>query len=278
MKNLLTIDLEDYYQTSGMSDLAPIARWSEFEKRIEPNVECVLEVLGDVKATFFVLGWEAQRHPQLIRKIFERGHEIATHGEYHRLITSLSRDEFTSDLKSAIEFLEDTTGDKVLGHRAPSFSITDETPWAFEVMTELGLKYDSSVFPVKRKRGGIEGVQRTPYDINCTTGKITEYPLAVMDFVGRKLPVAGGGFFRIYPYWLTKRAITDLNDKSIPAVVYLHPWELDPQQPKLKSFFDRSGFNQYVGLNSTKKKLKQLLMDFEFTTIKDHLNTKYEKV
>jgi len=272
MKNLLTIDIEDYYQTSGMSDLAPFERWGEFASRIEQNVECVLELLGNIKATFFILGWEARNHPQLIRKISESGHEVATHGEYHRLITSLSRDEFTADLKSAIEFLEDTTGKRVLGHRAPSFSITDETPWAFEVMVELGLKYDSSVFPVRRKRGGIEGAQQTPYDINCEAGILTEYPLAVMDFFRKKLPVAGGGFFRIYPYWLTKRAITDLNKENIPVVVYLHPWEFDPRQPRLKSFFNRSGFNQYVSLNSTEKKLRQLLKDFEFTTIKDHLN------
>jgi polysaccharide deacetylase family protein (PEP-CTERM system associated) len=271
MKNILTVDLEDYYQTSGMSDLAPIEKWTEFESRIERNVDILLELLDNIKATFFVLGWEAQRHPELIQKIAELGHEIATHGNLHRLITSLNRDEFREDLKSSIDFLEDATGEKVLGHRAPSFSISDETPWAFEVMAELGLKYDSSVFPVKRKRGGVEGAQRTPYEINCSAGSMTEYPLSVMDFMGKRLPVAGGGFFRLYPYRLTKWAIGDLNRKGIPVVVYLHPWEIDSKQPRIKSFFTRNGFNQYVGIESTQKKLKQLLLDFEFVAIKDHL-------
>lgn len=271
MNNFLTIDLEDYYQVSGMSDVAPFGKWGDFESRVERNTDVLLEALGEVKATFFVLGWEAQKRPTVIKKIAESGHEIATHGMKHRLITSLSEKEFTSDLQSAVNLLEDLTGNKILGHRAPSFSITDEIPWAFEVMAGVGLKYDSSVVPVKRRRGGIENAERKPYKVKTPAGTILEYPLAVMKIMGRKLPVAGGGFFRLYPYELTRWAMRKLNDNGCPVVVYIHPWEFDPGQPRLKSFFSMDGFNHYVGLGASLKKLRKLLVDFDFIPIRDSL-------
>lgn len=268
MKNLLTIDLEDYYQVSGMEDVTPFESWPNLKSRIERSLDTVLESLGDTKATFFVLGWEAEMRPGLVRKVVDSGHEIATHGMSHRLITSLNRDEFRADLEYSIKLLQDISGEEIRGHRAPSFSITDKTPWAFEVMAELGLKYDSSVFPVSRSRGGISDAKLEPFMVNTQCGSIKEFPLAVWNFLGRKLPVGGGGFFRLYPYRLTKRAILEINSAGRPVVVYLHPWEFDPQQPRLKSFLSPEGFKHYYGLKSTKRKIMKLLADFDFSPIR----------
>ena len=272
MKNFITIDLEDYYQVTGFSDVVRYDRWGTYESRVERNTNIVLEALGDNKATFFILGWEAEKRPGLIKKIAGAGHEIATHGRRHKLITNMNKEEFAEDMKREVKLLEDLTGEKVLGHRAPSFSITDDTPWAFEVMADLGLKYDSSVFPIKRRHGGIPEAGMKPFSIETSAGVIYEFPLAVTNFLGKTLPVAGGGFFRLYPYWFTRRAMLENNRSDIPVVVYLHPWEFDPGQPRLKSFFSRNGFNHYVNLDKTLKKFRKLLIDFEFTPIRNYFD------
>ena len=270
MKNFLTIDLEDYYQVTGFSDVVPLNEWDLYESRIERNVEFLLQAFEGIKATFFVLGYEAEKRPQLIKLIAENGHEIATHGRRHRLITDMNRKDFADDLKSAVELLEDLTGKKILGHRAPSFSIIEQTSWAYKVMAELGLKYDSSVFPTTRKRGGIERAEMKPYKINTGKNSLYEFPLAVVKVLGRKVPVAGGGFFRLYPYWVTKNAIRSCNSKGIPIVVYVHPWEFDPGQPHLKSMFNPDGFKHYINVNRNRDKFRKLLKDFEFIPIKDY--------
>jgi len=271
MKNLITIDLEDYYQVSGLADVVPFSSWTRRESRIAANTERVLECLGEIKATFFVLGWEAEKRPEIIRTIASAGHEIATHGMQHDLITSMNRQSFKQDLDISIKLLQDITGQDILGFRAPSFSITPDTEWAYEVMIQSGLKYDSSVFPVKRSRGGVAGSEKAPFKIETEAGTLVEFPLAVSDFLGREIPVAGGGFFRFYPYFFTRNAIKQINDSGRPVVVYLHPWELDPDQPRLKSTFSSDGFKHYYGLKSTAKKFNKLLKDFEFSTLKDYL-------
>jgi polysaccharide deacetylase family protein (PEP-CTERM system associated) len=274
MKNFLSVDVEDYYQVTGLSDIAPISKWDHFASRIEGNLDLILELLGDIKATFFVLGWEAEHRPQLIKKIASKGHEIAIHGRKHINITAMTKEEFAIDINSTIKLLEDLSGNKIIGHRAPSFSITKDTPWVFEVLAQLGVKYDSSVFPVKRLRGGIEGVERKPFKIDTRCGELWEFPLSIVEVFKKKIPVAGGGFFRIYPYWFTKWAINSLNNSNIPAVVYIHPWEFDPEQPKLKSSFSQNGFKHYVNLRSTRQKFKKLLNDYNFITFKDYLKQK----
>ena len=276
MKNFLTIDLEDYYQVTGLSDIVQYDNWDNYESHIERNIDIVLGALGDTKATFFVLGWEAEKRPGLIKRIARAGHEIATHGRRHKLITHMNKEEFAEDMKREVKLLEDLTGEKVLGHRAPSFSITDDTPWAFEVMADLGLKYDSSVFPIKRRRGGIKGVGMEPYIVETSSCLFYEFPLAVTRFLGWELPVAGGGFFRTYPYWFTRRAILKNNHLGIPVVVYLHPWEFDPGQPRLKSVFSRNGFNHYINLGTTLKKLRNLLRDFDFIPIRSYFKEKQD--
>ena len=278
MINLLTVDLEDYYHVSGMADVAPIEKWDDFKSRIENNVDVLLETLGETKATFFVLGWVAEKYPCLIRKISGSGHEIASHGRNHRLITQMSKEEFTTDLELSIKTLEDLTGNSIIGYRAPSFSITDQTSWAFEIMANQGLKYDSSVFPKKRRRGGMARAELKPYVIETSSGRIVEFPLTVCSFIRKKLPVGGGGFFRLYPYWMTRAMIKSINSSSRPTIVYIHPWELDARQPRLKSLISRDGFNHYIGLRSTVKKLRKLLLDFKFTTIKEYLSMKYSNL
>lgn len=271
MINLLTIDLEDYYHVTGMADIVPFNKWDNFESRVEINVDILLEALGETKATFFVLGWAAERFPDLIRKISKLGHEIATHGRDHRLITNMTRVEFDADLEASIKLLEDLTGKPIIGYRAPSFSITDQTTWAFEVLARKGLKYDSSVFPMKRSRGGVPGTELKPYIMKTSSGWIMEFPLTVWNFMGKKLPVGGGGFFRLYPYWMTREMMKKVNSSGRPVVVYLHPWELDFGQPRLKSLFTRTGFNHYIGLKTTLKKIEKLLSDFKFFCIRDYL-------
>ncbi|MBL7191974.1 DUF3473 domain-containing protein [bacterium] len=274
MKNFLAIDVEDYYQVSGMADVSLFEKWESQESRTERNLEVILCAMGDVKGTFFVLGWEAEKRPQLVKMICRQGHETATHGYSHRSINDMTRANFKAELERSVKLLEDLSGHKILGHRAPSFSITCDNLWAFEVMTELGLRYDSSVVPIKRRRGGIKGAERTPYIVHTESGELQEFPMAVTEIAGRKIPVAGGGFFRLFPYWFTRNAILRLNSLCIPVVVYLHPWEFDPGQPRLKSFYSRNGFNHYVNLSGVLAKFKRLLNDFEFISFSEYLQSK----
>jgi len=273
MRNFLTFDVEDYYQVSGLSDVSPFVDWKKHESRTERNVDILLETLGEVKGTFFMLGWEAERNPHLVKKIAGGGQEIATHGYSHRMLSEISRDEFRSDLDRSVKYLEDTSGGKIWGHRAPSFSITNDNLWTFEVMAELGIKYDSSIVPVKRRRGGIDGADIRPYTVATAYGDLWEFPLAVADVKGKKIPIAGGGFFRLFPYRFTKKKIEELNAQGIPVVVYLHPWEFDPKQPRLKSFFTRNGFNHYVNISKTLSKFRNLIKDFEFTSFRNYLDS-----
>ena len=272
MNNLITIDLEDYYHVSGLQDVAPREKWNDFSGRIEIGANIILEALDGVKATFFVLGWVAKKYPDLVKKISAAGHEIATHGCNHSLIDSLTRKEFLEDLRKAKCGLEDLSGKPVKGHRAPSFSVTDKTPWAFEAIAEAGLIYDSSVFPVKRRRGGISGSSLEPYLVETSFGSVIEFPLTVFDFCKRKFPAAGGGFFRLYPYCLTAKIIQAVNRSGRPAVIYLHPWEFDSDQPKLKSRLSRNGFNHYIGLKTTIKKFRKLIRDFSLISMEDYIN------
>jgi polysaccharide deacetylase family protein (PEP-CTERM system associated) len=272
MRNFLTIDVEEYFQVSGFTNVVTFDNWRKMECRLEIGLHKILEMLDDVKSTFFILGWVAENKPDLVKKIAQTGNEIATHGRFHRFVNSLSPEEFRADLNYAKKQLEDLIGIPVIGHRAPSFSITKEIPWAFEVLAEIGFKYDSSVYPIKRRLGGIAGESVRPYKITTNSGDLWEFPLAVTSILGRKLPVAGGGFFRLYPYWFTKRAIASLNCQGIPVVVYLHPWEFDPQQPRLKSRYSINGFNHYINLEKAEVKFQKLLKDFSFTSFESYLD------
>ncbi len=263
--NALSFDIEDYFQVSNFERLAPFERWEQFEPRVEENTRKILDLLAvhGVQATFFILGWVAERFPGLVKKIAAGGHEIGTHGYRHRLVYTLTREEFREDLRRSISLIEEAAGKKVLGHRAPSFSITGKSLWAVDVLREEGLKYDSSIFPVRHPRYGIPGAPPRPHEIRPG---FWEFPLSTLKLGRFKLPIAGGGYFRLYPYRLTRWGIRRLNRRSLPAVVYLHPWEFDPDQPRLQASL-QARFRHYTNLKKTAGRLDRMLGEFSFAPL-----------
>jgi len=271
MKNALSIDVEDWFCVHNLSDVIRKEEWSTCEPRITKSLTRILEILDEkkVKATFFVLGWIAERYPELVREIDNRGHEIATHGLSHRLLTELTSEQFDEELKTSILLTERNTRKKVLGHRAPSFTMTEKTSWALDVLAKHGLKYDSSVFPVSfHPDYGISNAPLGPYKI---TEKIWEFPLSVVKILGRNVPISGGGYFRIFPYRFIRYGIRKANLEGRPVVFYLHPWEMDPDQPKVK-LPPFKKFRHYHNLDKTEKRFRRLLDDFQFTTISEVLH------
>ncbi|HGE70322.1 TPA: DUF3473 domain-containing protein [Candidatus Poribacteria bacterium] len=269
MKNILTIDLEDWYQ--GI-ELAPSA-WDSCESRIEHSVGKLLELLDEsgTKATFFVLGYVAENCPHLVREVSSQGHEIGTHGYSHQLIYKINPSEFSSDIKKSLCILEDITGKAVKGHRAPYFSITNKSLWALDILVENGIHYDSSIFPINNYRYGIPDAPRHPYRIETKNGYILEIPISTVRLFSKNLSFTGGFYLRFFPYRLIKQAIKKINDEGLSAVVYLHPWELDPDHPRLNLPL-RISLTHYHNLASTEKKLRALLNDFEFQPVTSMIN------
>lgn len=267
--NAMTIDFEDWYQ--GLE--IPYSKWDGFESRIEAVGDKLLRIFDDagVKATFFILGYVAERHPDIIRRIKDEGHEIGTHGFSHTLIYTQEPDVFREELTRAISFLEDTTGEKVLGHRAPFFSITKDSLWALDILGELGVKYDSSIFPVLNYRYGIADAPRFPYTIKREKYEFVEFPISTLKLPGFTLPISGGAYFRIYPYQVTKQAIKAVNRQGQPVTFYLHPWELDPEHPRI-DLPRRIALTHYFNLGATERRLKKLLRDFKLAPMKDVLS------
>jgi polysaccharide deacetylase family protein (PEP-CTERM system associated) len=267
MKNALTFDVEEYFHAEAFARVLRPEEWPTLESRVTRATERLLDILDRdrVRATFFVLGWVAERHPSLVREIASLGHEIACHGYGHRMIQHLTRQEFELDVTRAKRALEDATGRAVLGYRAPTFSIMRETLWSLDVLAEAGFRYDSSIFPVVHDRYGISDAPRFPHRLRAPNGcEITEFPMSTVEILGRRLPVAGGGYFRLFPYGLTRRAITRINARDgRPAMVYLHPWEIDPDQPRLP-VGPLTRFRHLVNVGRTEARLTRLLSDFSF--------------
>jgi polysaccharide deacetylase family protein (PEP-CTERM system associated) len=267
MKNALTFDVEEYFHAEAFARVLRPEEWPTLESRVTRSTERLLDLLDRdrVRATFFVLGWVAERHPSLVREIASLGHEIACHGYGHRMIQHLTRREFERDVTQAKRVLEDTIGRPVLGYRAPTFSIMRETLWSLDVLSEAGFRYDSSIFPVVHDRYGIPDAPRFPHRLKAPNGgEITEFPMSTMEVLGRRLPVAGGGYFRLFPYGLTRRAIARINARERqPAMVYLHPWEIDPDQPRLP-VGPLTRFRHLVNVGKTEARLTRLLSDFSF--------------
>jgi len=271
MLNALTIDVEDYFQVTAFEHAVDRHNWATMETRIERNCEKILSILEDykVKATFFVLGWIAERYPILIRTIFNEGHEIASHGFDHRTVLNQTRDAFKDDIGKTKTILEDITGGKIKGYRAPSFSINSTSLWALDILYDQGYLYDSSIFPIiKHDHHALASSRRFPYIIELDhKGTIKEFPPSTIKFFGMNLPIAGGGYLRLYPLRLVERAIKTINDREKqPAIIYLHPWELDPEQPRISASL-LSRFRHYVNLDTTEKKLRGLIKNFKFTTL-----------
>lgn len=264
--NALTIDVEDYYMVSAFSDIVKFEDWHKYESRIENNMRRILELLDEyeVKATFFVLGWIAKHYPNLVRGIYSAGHEIACHGYNHRLIYDLTPEQFREDVRIAKNILEDLIGTPVIGYRATSYSIVKRTLWALDILIEEGFQYDSSIFPVHHDRYGFPEADRFPHVIRRDAGKIMEFPPSTYKIFGQNIPVAGGGYLRLFPLQVTKTAIKRINNnENKPAILYFHPWEIDIHQPRLNGRW-KSKMRHYINLKSTLPKLKVFLDEFKF--------------
>ena len=264
--NAMTIDVEDYFQVSAFEGIAPRHRWDDFESRVCANTERLLAIFdeAEVKATFFVLGWVAERHPELVRRIATAGHEIASHGYAHRLVYDLTRTAFRDDIKRSKDVLQSAFGGRVFGYRAPSYSVTPRSLWALDILIEEGFDYDASIFPIHHDRYGIPLSPREPYVLDRDAGSLIEAPGSAIRLGPVNLPVGGGGYFRLLPYGWTRWGISRINVKERrPAIFYLHPWEIDPDQPRLAAG-KLSRLRHYRNLDQTESRLRRLLADFRF--------------
>ena len=262
-----TVDVEEHFQVSAFEGSIRRDDWDSHPSRVEANTDRVLDFLDEsrVKATFFVLGWIAERHPRLVRTIAERGHEVACHGYSHRLVYTQTPQEFRAETIRSKALLEDSAGRAVTGYRAASFSVTARSLWAMDVLAETGFSYDSSLYPVVHDRYGIPGAPRHPYILRTPAGaRLVEMPPSTFRMGGAVLPVAGGGYLRLYPLRLTRWAIERIHERdAMPAVIYVHPWETDPDQPRVAAPLV-SRFRHYVGLRTTLSKLRALSQRFRF--------------
>ncbi len=271
--NALTIDVEDWFHVANFQDIIGADEWSNCESRISMNILRILKILSEanVKATFFVLGWVAEKMPEIVQLIQSEGHEIATHGYSHKSISRLKPEEFKKEIEKSIDILVKITGEKILGYRAPNYSVNWDTDWVWEILYQYGIVYDSSIFPVKHTRYGFFSAPRFPFFIDIKeNGKIIEFPLSTIRILGNNIPVAGGAYLRLYPYWFIRAAIWSLNHNQQPAIIYFHPWELDLYQPRIKTKFT-TRFRHYGNLYTTEQKVKKLLQDFHFAPIRDVL-------
>jgi polysaccharide deacetylase family protein (PEP-CTERM system associated) len=274
MQNAFTIDVEDYYQVSAFEKAVDRGAWSRFPSRVEANTRRVLDLLDlhRTKATCFILGCVAEAHPELVREIDKRGHEIACHGYSHRLIYNQTPADFRDETRRAKDTLEQLSGKTVRGYRAASYSITKRSLWAIDTLIELGFEYDSSIFPVRHDRYGIPGGPRFPHTVEREGGKtIVEFPISTLDLGGYRLPVGGGGYFRIFPYQVSAGAIAYLNRRERqPAMFYVHPWEVDPEQPRIAASM-LSRFRHYHNLDKCEERLDKLLRSAPFGKVTDVL-------
>ena len=280
MRNALSIDVEDYFQVHAMETVVRRADWRRLPSRVERNTHLVLQLLREegTRATFFVLGWVADHYPHLVAEIAADGHEIATHGYWHELIYRQTPQQFAADLRWSLEAIKSalrTSGNSqfairnspILGYRAPSFSITRDSLWALDVLREHGIRYDSSIFPLlAHDRYGIPSASRF---LHRQGDGLWEVPVSTVRLLGRNWPIVGGGYFRLYPSWLTRWGIRRINAEGHPAVIYLHPWEFDPDQPRISGVGSLSRFRHYVNLARTGSRLRHLLREFDFGPISE---------
>ena len=265
---IFTVDVEEYFHAAAFDHVVSRDSWAGRESRVEPMVDLLLEMLAGAGAlgTFFTLGWLAERRPDLVRRIAAAGHEIASHSWWHRRVYTLTRDEFRDDARRSKDVLEQATGARVFGYRAPSFSIVPGTEWALDALREVGYVYDSSLFPIRRPGYGYAAAPRDPHTIRCPAGDLLELPLATTRWAGLRLPAAGGGYLRQLPLALTQRAFREHAARGASAVFYIHPWELDAEQPRLPvSWLTR--VRHYRGLERTRERIAALLAEFRWTSV-----------
>ena len=266
----LSFDVEEHFQVSAFDSMARRHRWDDFPSRVEPNTHKILQMLADADqhATFFVLGWIAERHPALIREIVVAGHEVASHGFGHELVTTLTQSQFRADVRRARSILEDISGQHIMGYRAPSFSIVKDTSWAHEILVEEGYAYDSSVFPIVHDVYGMPGANPDAHQIDTPAGPIWEIPPSTTLFARVRIPVGGGGYFRLCPYPIFRRWLKQIEVSGRRLMLYFHPWELDPEQPRMRGS-RLSEFRHYVNLGKVEPRLGRLMTEFRFGSVRD---------
>lgn len=272
--NAFTVDVEEHFQVAALKDAIDVESWPSQESRVVENTSRLLDILAEanVRATFFILGWVAERNPELVRKISGAGHEIACHGQSHQLIYEQEQKRFESETLRARKTLEDITGAPVAGYRAASYSITKDSIWALDVIQAAGFNYDSSIVPARHDLYGISDAPDKPYRISLANGgELMEFPPSTLKLAGQRIPVGGGGYFRIFPYWFTRWALSRLNGaQDQPFAFYVHPWEIDVDQPRVETNW-RSRFRHYTNLDKCEPRLRRLVSDFQFDTMRSVL-------
>jgi len=269
--SIFSVDVEDWFHILDDPSVPTIDQWAGLPSHVENNFSKLLDIFGEHQAqvTCFFLGWVAERFPHLVKEATKRGHEVASHGYGHRLAYEQSRDEFYEDVRGARFLLEDISGAEVVGYRAPGFSTTDDTPWFFDALAEAGYQYDSSVFPAPRGHGGMPRGQREPHRVG--EAQLLEVPITVADLMGKPICFFGGGYLRLFPYWLIRKMALQVLSEGRPVVFYIHPREIDPAHPRLPMSRTRR-FKSYVNLDTTEAKLRRILQDFPVTTFKNILS------
>jgi polysaccharide deacetylase family protein (PEP-CTERM system associated) len=269
--NALSIDVEDYFHVEAFADCVKPSAWQNYPSRVVQNTHRLLELFArnDVRGTFFVLGWVAERHPALVREIVSSGHELACHSYAHRALWRISPEEFHDDTARAISTLEDASGTRIFGYRAPTFSITSKTLWALPILKQLGFEYDSSVYPIRHDYYGIPDAPRQLFQWQLEDGQLLdELPGTTVRVRNRNLPVGGGGYLRILPSWYTGWGLKRLDAEGLPAMLYLHPWEVDPEQPRIAGRI-KSRIRHYTNLRSTERKLEGLLRTRRWAPVRE---------
>jgi polysaccharide deacetylase family protein (PEP-CTERM system associated) len=272
MKCIFSVDVEDWFHILDVPSTPSLAAWDSLPSRVEKNFLKLMDLFSerDVRVTCFFLGWVAEKFPHLVKEAERRGHEVASHGYAHRLVYEMTPEEFLGDTRRSKAILENIVGHPILGYRSSGFSVTDRTPWFFEALSEAGFQYDSSVFPAPRQHGGLEGAHLAPYRIETPNGILTEFPVTVAKVAGRPVCFFGGGYLRIFPYFLIKRMAERVLAEGRPVIFYVHPREIDPHHPRLPMGRVRS-FKSYVNLRSTEAKLRRLASQLELTTFRDFM-------
>ncbi len=274
--NILSVDVEEWFHPEAVQHRYPLNTWQNQPARVEHNVDLLLELFGQegLTATFFILGWIARQHPKMVRKIADGGHEVASHGDMHRMLTRMTPQEFEIDLRESMKVLEDSSGQKIIGFRAPTFSLVASTQWAWDIMLAEGIQYDSSVYPIFHDRYGMPDSPRFSY-VACENhyGTLIEFPMPTLRLLGRNIPFGGGGYLRLLPLWYTRFAIKRFNNDGKPAIMYMHPWEFDTEQPRLNLGKIQS-WRHYHNIDKNLGRLEQLLSAFRWTSFRHYLENR----
>ncbi len=272
----MTVDVEDYFQVSAFEDVLPSEKWDSIELRVDRNTHKLLDLFAEngVKSTFFTLAWVAKRCPEVIRRIVSEGHELASHGVAHQRLTTMSKEQAKQDIQTSKSILEDISGAEIRGYRAPSFSVNENNEWVYDILAESGFKYSSSTYPIEHDLYGVPNWPRFKY---TRPEGIVEIPIPTVKKKGKNVGIGGGGYFRLYPYWLSKKRIeTFMGQESAPYSFYFHPWEIDPEQPKVTDASFKSKVRHYINLGRMEGKLVNLLSDYRWGTMQDAYDLKFD--